>query len=98
MVVKAPPESESSSPADDGHEGLVSDLEIMSDDQEATQSPSHGGALARTDGGKSLSERQASRHLSTSYEEDDSPLFIWQSAQEEDSRLKSISMEKNEQS
>lgn len=98
MVVQAPPESESSSPADDSHEGLVGDLEIMSDNLEASQSPSHGRTLARTNGGKTLSERQASRHLSTSYEENDSPLSIWQSAQEEESRLKSIWMENNEHS
>lgn len=98
MVVEAPPDSEPSSPVDDSHEGLVGDLEITSDYQESTLSPSHGRTRTRTGGGKSLSERQPSRHLSSSYEEDDSPLSSWQSAQEEDSRLKSIWMENNEHS
>lgn len=98
MVVEAPPDSEPSSPVDDSHEGLVGDLEITSDSREATLSPSHGITPTRTDEGKSLSERQASMHLSSSYEEDDIPLSSWQAAQEEDSRLKSIWMENNEHS
>lgn len=98
MVVEAPPDSEPSSPVDDSHEEFVGDLEITSDYQEATMSHSHERTPTVYDGGKSLSERQASRPLSSSYEEGDSPLCSWQSAQEEESRLKSIWMENNEHS
>lgn len=98
MVVEAPPDSEPSSPIDDIHEGFAGDLEITSDCQKTTPFPSHGTTPTSTNDGKSLSERQASRHLSSSLEEGDSPLSSWQSAQEEDSRLKSIWMENNEHS
>lgn len=98
MVVEAPPDSEPSSPVDDSHEGLVGDLEFTSDYQEGTPSPSHGKTPTTSDGAKPLFERQASRHLSSSYEEEDVPLSSWQSAQEQDSRLKSIWMENNEHS
>lgn len=90
MVVEAPPDSESSSPIDTSHAESAGDLERnLDDDHEVTSSSNKG---------QSITEQHSVRHLSSSYKDDDSPPSSWQSAQEEDARLKSMWMENNEPS
>ena len=86
MVVKAPPD-EPSSPVDGTGEESADDLENILNEQKS--SPLTNGRLR-------ANKDSASRYLSSSYEEDDSPISSWQAAQEKDSRSKSIWMENNE--
>lgn len=98
MVVEAPAESEPPSPRNNIGKEHTSHPQIDSDDGKITPSASAGGIAQKTGNSLAIAKRPDSKHVSRSCEEDDSSLSSWMSAQEEDSRSRSIWMENNEHS
>lgn len=98
MVVEAPSESEPPSPTSYTGEGHLGLLDTGSGDDKAAQSANQTRSAEEFDGQPIVIKNLHSRQFSRSFEEDDSPLSSWQSAQEEDSRSRSMWMENNERS
>lgn len=98
MVVEAPAESEPPSPINDIGKEHSSHPPTDSDDGKATSSAYQRAIALKIDDLNTITKRPNSIQISKSHEDDDSPLSSWQSAQEEDSRSRSIWMENNEHS
>jgi hypothetical protein len=97
MIVEAPSDSESPSPTDHNAESSTGNLEPVYDDGKNTEIRNQEDA-ANTVQIPAPAELPSSRHASSSYEEHNGPLASWQSAQEEELRSQSISIESNEHS
>lgn len=98
MVVEAPAESEPSSPVNSTKEEPIGHFRTGLNGGKATPLAASKEIEQKMDDLPIFARRSYSTHASGSYEDDESPLSSWQSAQEEDSRSRSIWMENNEQS
>jgi len=92
LVVEAPPDSEPTSPHEDGGDGRIRSLEI---DDDVNDRPSSRHASTPV----ALSEDEhSSHHASSSFEDDDGTHGSWSVAQEEEARSKSVWLHDNEHS
>lgn len=91
LVVEAPPESETSSPNDDKRDEYLSDPEV----EPVASLPN---SIAPDGGDHSSERRRRSTFIQDSHAEDESAHSIWQSAQEEEARSKSMWLDTHEHS
>ncbi|MCJ1366108.1 hypothetical protein MMC16_005233 [Acarospora aff. strigata] len=92
LVVEAPPDSEPTSPLEDGGNGHVQPLEVVSDTNNKRKSRDTGGNPALHD------DEYPAAHASTSFEDHDGAPGSWSAAQEEETRSKSVWLHDNEHS
>ena len=97
MVVKAPSDIEPTISTGKSHNDSGGAPEPKPDDSISLSIPDQKNMSRKTEEVSEKAEWSNPSHLSSSYD-DDSPLSSWQSAQEEESRSKSMWMENNEHS
>lgn len=88
LVIEAPPDSEPTSPLDDGRNGSIEAVAASHENENADiPEPTTGGSPSSTHTG-SISKR--SGRTSTSFDHDEDAFSSWQAAQEEEARSKSV--------
>ena len=92
LVVEAPPDSEPTSPLDDGGAASIGSLEIEDDVDDVSHSRQTGKPVALSE------DEHSSHHAPSSYEDDDGGPDSWSAAQEEEARSKSVWLHDNEHS
>lgn len=92
LVVEAPPDSEPTSPLEEGKHDLIGHLEL--NDDVNVQHPAH----YNEEPSKIADDEQPSHHASAPVEDDEGSASSWSAAQEEEARTKSVWLHDNEHS